>query len=38
MPWQILVFTGTVIVFICCLSAVVGLIKVARAEPAMVFK
>jgi putative ABC transport system permease protein len=38
MPWQILVFSGTVIVFICCLSAFVGLIKVARAEPAMVFK
>lgn len=38
MPWQILVFTGVVIVVICCLSALVGLIKVARAEPAMVFK
>jgi putative ABC transport system permease protein len=38
MPWQILAFTGAVIVLICCLSALVGLIKVARAEPAMVFK
>ena len=38
MPWQILVFTGAVIVFICLLSALVGLIKIARAEAAMVFK
>jgi putative ABC transport system permease protein len=38
MPWQILAFTGAVIVLICLLSAVVGLIKVARTEAAMVFK
>lgn len=38
MPWQILVFSGAVIVVICCLSALVGLIKIARAEAAMVFK
>jgi putative ABC transport system permease protein len=38
MPWQILVFTGGVIVAICVLSALVGLVKVARAEAAMVFK
>lgn len=38
MPWQILVFAGIVIVLICCLAALVGLVKVARAEPAMVFK
>jgi len=35
---QILIFTGVVILFICCLSAIIGLIKVVRAEPAMVFK
>jgi putative ABC transport system permease protein len=38
MPWQILLFTGAVIVFICLLSALVGLFKIARAEAAMVFK
>jgi putative ABC transport system permease protein len=38
MPWQVLVFTGLVILVICCLSALVGLVKIARAEPAMVFK
>jgi putative ABC transport system permease protein len=38
MPWQILVFTGVVIVVICFLSALVGLVKIARAQPAMVFK
>ena len=38
LPWQILVFTGVVIVFICCLSALIGLLKIIRAEPAVVFK
>lgn len=38
MPWQILVFAGCVIFVICCFSAVVGLVKIARAEAAMVFK
>lgn len=38
MPWQILVFSGAIIVFICLLSALIGLIKIARAEAAMVFK
>jgi putative ABC transport system permease protein len=38
MPWQVLVFTGVVILFICCLSAFVGLLKIARTEAAMVFK
>lgn len=38
MPWQILAFTGAVIILICFLSALVGLIKVARTEAAMVFK
>lgn len=38
LPWQVLVFTGCVIVFICCLSALIGLVKIIRAEPAVVFK
>ena len=38
MPWQILVFAGAVVVFICCFSAAIGLIKIVRAEPAVVFK
>ena len=38
MPWQVLVFTGAVILLICCLSALVGLARIARTEPAMVFK
>ena len=38
MPWQVLVFTGGVIVFICVLSALIGLVKVLRAEAAVVFK
>jgi len=38
LPWQVLVFTGSVIVFICCLSALIGLVKIIRAEPAVVFK
>ena len=38
MPWQVLVFTGAVILFICCLSAAIGLLKIVRTEPAMVFK
>ncbi len=38
MPWQILVFAWIVIVLICCLSAAIGLLKIVRAEPAVVFK
>lgn len=38
MPWQVLVFSGAVILLICVLSALVGVIKVVRAEAAMVFK
>lgn len=38
MPWQVPVFVAVVIVFICSFSAVIGLIKVARLEPAVVFK
>lgn len=38
MPWQVPVFTGAVILLICCLSALIGLIKIIRAEPAVVFR
>ena len=38
MPWQVLVFAGVIILLICCLSAFVGLLKIARTEAAMVFK
>jgi putative ABC transport system permease protein len=38
MPWQVLVFSGAVILLICVISALVGVIKVVRAEAAMVFK
>jgi putative ABC transport system permease protein len=38
LPWQVLVFTGIVIIFICCFSALIGLLKIVRAEPAVVFK
>jgi putative ABC transport system permease protein len=38
MPWQVLVFAGVVIVCICAFSALIGLVKVIRAEPAVVFK
>jgi putative ABC transport system permease protein len=38
MPWQVLVFSGVVILLICVISAIVGVIKVVRAEAAMVFK
>ena len=38
LPWQVPVFVAGVIIFICSFSAVVGLIKIARLEPAVVFK
>ncbi|MEI8108052.1 MAG: ABC transporter permease [Verrucomicrobiota bacterium] len=38
LPWEVLVFTGVVILFICGLSATVGLLKIIRTEPATVFK
>jgi putative ABC transport system permease protein len=38
LPWQVLAFTGVIILFICCLAALIGLVKVIRAEPAIVFK
>jgi putative ABC transport system permease protein len=38
LPWQVLAFAGGVIVFICLFAAGVGLLKVFRAEPAIVFR
>ena len=38
LPWQVLAFAGVVIIFICCFSATIGLLKIIRAEPAVVFK
>jgi len=38
LPWQVLAFAGSIIVFICLLSAAIGLLKVIRAEPAIVFR
>jgi putative ABC transport system permease protein len=38
LPWQVLAFTGAVIVFICLFAASIGLMKVYRAEPAVVFR
>ena len=38
LPWQVLAFTGSIIVFICLFSATIGLLKVIRAEPAIVFR
>jgi putative ABC transport system permease protein len=38
LPWQVLAFSGGIILFICCFSAAIGMLKILRAEPAMVFK
>lgn len=38
LPWQVLVFAGGVIIFICLVSAGIGLTKIFRAEPAIVFR
>ncbi len=38
MPWEVPVFTGAVILLICCFSALIGLVKIIRAEPAVVFR
>jgi putative ABC transport system permease protein len=38
LPWQVLAFAGGVIVFICLFAAGIGLLKVFRAEPAIVFR
>lgn len=38
MPWQVPAFVAGVILFICAFSALIGLVKVARLEPAVVFR
>jgi putative ABC transport system permease protein len=38
LPWEVLAFAGAVIVLICVLAATIGLLKVFRAEPAVVFR
>ena len=38
MPWQVPAFVAVVILLICCLSALIGLRKIAKLEPAVVFK
>jgi len=38
MPWQVPAFVAVVIVLICVFSATIGLIKIARLEPAVVFR
>lgn len=38
MPWQVPAFVATVILFICGFSALIGLMKIARLEPAVVFR
>jgi putative ABC transport system permease protein len=38
LPWEVLAFAGIVIVFICIFAASIGLLKVFRAEPAVVFR
>lgn len=38
LPWEVLAFAAGVIVFICLLAAIIGLTKVFRAEPAVVFR
>jgi len=38
MPWQVPAFVAVVIAFICIFSATIGLIKIARLEPAVVFR
>ncbi|MBI5788753.1 MAG: FtsX-like permease family protein [Candidatus Schekmanbacteria bacterium] len=38
LPWQILVISGTAIVIICLISALLSIHKVMKLEPAIVFK
>ena len=38
MPWQVPAFVAIVLILICGFSALIGLIKVARLEPAVVFR
>jgi putative ABC transport system permease protein len=36
--WQIPLIVGAAVAFICTLSALLGIIRVARLEPAIVFR
>jgi putative ABC transport system permease protein len=38
LPWQAPVFSFVAVIGICCLAALLGMIRVARLEPAMVFR
>ena len=38
MPWQVPAFVAIIIILICCFSATIGLLRIARLEPAVVFK
>ena len=38
MPWQILVFSLAVVLFICAFSALVGVREIVKLEPAVVFR
>lgn len=38
MPWQLLCVSGAAVVAICLFSALLGIVKVMRLEPAIVFK
>jgi len=38
MPWQVPAFVAAVILMICGFSAIIGLAKIARLEPAVVFR
>lgn len=38
LPWQLLAITGAAVIVICLFSALLGIVKVMRLEPAIVFK
>ncbi|MBI5775375.1 MAG: FtsX-like permease family protein, partial [Verrucomicrobia bacterium] len=38
MPWQLPVATFVVVMFICCISSMIGIRKVFKLEPAIVFR
>lgn len=38
MPWQLLVISGSAVLLICTISALLSIVKVLRLEPAIVFK
>jgi putative ABC transport system permease protein len=38
LPWQLLVFSGLGVGFICIIAALISILKVIRLEPAIVFK